>query len=69
MVSPPPLIFTLLSNSSSAIVPIAMPGTHQRFLPFFLDQASPVGSRVLDIGAGHGAFAKRLYDLGYQVDA
>jgi SAM-dependent methyltransferase len=46
-----------------------MPGTHQRFLPFFQAHAFPIGSRVLDIGAGHGAFAKRLYDLGYQVDA
>ena len=51
------------------IKPITMPGTHQRFLEFFKKQQEPVSQKVLDMGAGHGAFSQRLYDMGYDVHA
>lgn len=47
-----------------------MPGIHQRFFPYFMDQVgSNKNLKILDVGAGHGAFAKQLYDLGFQVSA
>lgn len=51
------------------IKPITMPGTHQRFLEFFKKQHEPLTQKVLDMGAGHGAFSQRLYDMGYDVQA
>ena len=54
------------------LVPIAMPGIHERFVPFFLRL---VGDRsrgaldVLDAGTGHGALAARLHGLGFRVRA
>jgi len=51
------------------IKPITMPGTHQRFLEFFRGQNEPVNLKVLDIGAGHGAFSQKLYLMGYKVHA
>lgn len=51
------------------IVPIAMPGTHERFLSFFQREGVPKETKILDVGAGHGAFTKRLYDMGYDVAA
>ena len=56
----------------SEIKEIAIPGSHQFFYNFFkkdLGEHKPKEIRVLDLGAGHGAFSKRLYDLGYQVYA
>lgn len=53
----------------SDIRPITMPGTHQRFLQFFKKQSEPVTMKVLDMGAGHGAFSQHLYNMGYQVEA
>lgn len=50
------------------IKPIAMPNTHQKFLPFFLKN-SDKKDKVLDVGAGHGAFSKKLFDMGYNVTA
>jgi SAM-dependent methyltransferase len=54
------------------IVPIAMPGIHDRFVPFF-DALVGSGDRgriaVLDAGAGHGALAKRLHEAGFRVSA
>ncbi len=49
--------------------PIAMPGTHQKFLKFFKQKNEPTTLRVLDLGAGHGAFTKELFDMGYAVQA
>ncbi len=55
---------------SREIKPIALPGIHERFYDFFKDAASSYsGPRILEIGAGHGAFARRLYDQGYQIEA
>lgn len=53
----------------SDIKPITMPGTHQSFLRFFKNQSEPVTLKILDMGAGHGAFSQSLYKLGYQVEA
>lgn len=51
------------------VQPIAMPGIHQQFLPFFKENAENSHIKVLDVGAGHGAFSKKLYELGYDVSA
>ena len=51
------------------IQPIAMPGTHQNFLKYFKSFQHDKSLKILDIGAGHGAFSKRLYDMGYDVSA
>src|SRR6266511_376593 len=54
------------------ILPITMPGIHDRFAPFF-DALVGDGERgrihVLDAGAGHGALAKRLHEAGFRVSA
>ena len=58
-----------MAESNTHIPPIAMPGTHQKFLPFFQKEAADTTLNVLDIGAGHGAFTQKLYELGYDVSA
>ena len=50
------------------IKPITMPGTHDRFLKFFRKKVLP-NMKVLDLGAGHGAFTKTLYEMGCDVQA
>lgn len=47
------------------IKPIAMPGTHQKFLEYFKKQSFDKSLKILDVGAGHGAFSKTLFDMGY----
>lgn len=54
---------------SEEIKAITMPGVHQKFLGYFSKNPLPEGAAVLDIGAGHGAFSKRLFDQGYNVSA
>lgn len=51
------------------ILPIAMPGTHQKFLKYFKQQSPKAEAKILDIGAGHGAFSQKLYHMGYKVSA
>ena len=51
------------------IRPIAMPGTHENFLKFFEKKEFPRTTKILDIGAGHGAFTQRLLSMGYDVSA
>lgn len=51
------------------ISPIAMPGTHQKFLAFFEEQSFDTNIKILDVGAGHGAFSKALFEMGYEVQA
>ena len=51
------------------IKPIAMPGTHESFLKYFMKQSVDLNLKILDLGAGHGAFTKRLYDIGYDISA
>ena len=55
--------------SKTNVKPIAMPGTHQSFLSFFKHQHEPTKAKILDVGAGHGAFSKQLYEMGYHVSA
>jgi SAM-dependent methyltransferase len=50
------------------IKPMTMPGTHDKFLKFFRRRVSP-DMKVLDLGAGHGAFTKTLHEMGYEVHA
>ena len=50
------------------IKPITMPGTHEKFLTFFRKHV-PTNMKVLDLGAGHGAFTKTLYEMGFEVYA
>lgn len=54
------------------IVPITMPGIHDRFVPFF-EALAGNGDRgrihVLDAGAGHGALSRRLHEAGFRVSA
>lgn len=56
--------------SEEEIVPIAIPGIHERFFGLFekLVQHYPK-PKILEMGAGHGAFTKKLYDKGYDVYA
>lgn len=51
------------------IKPITMPETHKRFLKFFKKKSEPANLKVLDMGAGHGAFTKKLFDMDYDVHA
>ncbi len=53
----------------SEIRPITRPGTHERFIEFFREQVPAQDVNVLDLGAGHGAFTKRLHERGYQISA
>lgn len=52
------------------IRPITIPGIHERFFEFFKPIAVQLNKpRILEIGAGHGAFTKRIYDEGFDVSA
>ena len=49
---------------------MAVPGVHEKFLPFFLRCVGPARpQRVLDVGAGQGALAQRLHQAGFAVSA
>ena len=50
------------------IKPMTVPGTHEKFLKFFQKHVPP-NAKVLDLGAGHGAFTKTLHEMGYEVCA
>lgn len=51
------------------IKPIAMPGTHESFFNYFVQQSINTNLKILDVGAGHGAFTKRLHDCDYDISA
>lgn len=52
------------------IKPITMPGIHERFYAFFSKYASEFKQpKILEIGAGYGAFTEKLYHAGYDVSA
>ncbi len=59
-----------MDSTTQEIKPIAIPGIHERLWGHFqritqgFDQP-----KVLEIGAGHGAFTKKLYDAGYDISA
>ena len=47
-----------------------MPGIHERFHSFFRKYASEFDQpKILEIGAGHGAFTEIMYREGYDVSA
>ncbi|RMG30515.1 MAG: class I SAM-dependent methyltransferase [Bacteroidetes bacterium] len=51
------------------VKPIAIPGIHKRFLAHFLAKEARKDLKILDVGAGHGAFSKTLHEMGYEVHA
>lgn len=56
-------------STMGEVKPIAIPGIHQRFLKHFLASEERKDIKILDVGAGHGAFSKKLYEMGYEVEA
>ncbi len=58
------------ASNQEEIVPIAIPGIHERFFGLFQTLAKQYKNpKVLETGAGHGAFTKKLHDEGYDVHA
>jgi len=53
----------------SAPLPIALPDLHARIFPVVQKHIAPAAGKVLDVGAGQGAFSKLLHDASYQVAA
>ncbi len=52
------------------VKPIAIPGIHKSFFKLFKKiSAKYENPRVLEVGAGHGAFTKKLYDNKFDVSA
>ena len=47
---------------------MAFPGTHEKILKVIGKRVPPT-LKVLDLGAGRGAFTKKLYEMGYDVYA
>lgn len=68
--SPPPLPAEFLPAADATPQEIAIPGVHQLV---FKVAAKHIGraseTRVLDVGAGQGAFSQRLVEAGYDVAA
>jgi SAM-dependent methyltransferase len=59
-----------VNTSESKIKPIAIPGIHERFFSFLLDQLKEIKEPViLDAGAGHGALSKKLHMKGFNISA
>jgi SAM-dependent methyltransferase len=57
-------------TTNKAIVPIALPGIHEKFYQYFKDiTANKTNLKVLDVGAGHGALCQEMYNDGYDVAA
>ena len=49
---------------------MATPGVHEKFFAFFMDVIGKETQRkILDVGAGYGAFSKRLHEAGCTVFA
>lgn len=59
-------IMKMHAFTPSKALPIAMPGTHEAFLEFFLKHEQPP-ARVLDLGAGQGALTLKLLQTGFTV--
>lgn len=53
----------------SEIKSMSMQGTHESFMKYFSTFNYPKGAKILDVGAGHGAFTKKLFNKGYNMSA
>ncbi len=54
------------------IRPIAIPGIHEAFWPFLIEELTEKeneSTKILDAGTGYGALTKKLYENGYNVSA
>ncbi len=52
------------------IVPIAIPGIHENFYRVFTSVAAEYKHpEILEVGSGHGAFTRKLWDAGFSVSA
>jgi len=52
------------------IKPITMPGVHSRVYSYLKRHINnQENQKILDVGAGHGAFSKTLYEDGFNVSA
>lgn len=57
-------------NSNKKIVPIAVPGIHDKFYRYLTNLLKGFSSpHILDMGAGHGYLVRKLYEDGYNVQA
>jgi SAM-dependent methyltransferase len=57
-------------NQEKKIVPITMPGIHERFYRFLKPVLQEFNHpEILEVGAGHGAFTRKLWKDGYAVSA
>jgi SAM-dependent methyltransferase len=62
--------YSKLKLENCEIKPIALPGIHRKFFAFFKRMTGEKkGLTVLDVGAGHGAFSKCLFEEGHKVEA
>lgn len=58
------------ATQEKQVEPIAIPGIHGRFYDYFKKfYGERKGVKVLEVGAGHGAFTQKLWDDGYAVEA
>lgn len=57
-------------TASREIIPITMPGVHSRVYSYLKKHILSGDTRhILDVGAGHGAFSRRLHEDGFHVSA
>ena len=50
------------------VVPIAIPGIHEKFFVYFSEVLKTYKSpKVLEVGAGHGAFTQKVHESGYDI--
>jgi 2-polyprenyl-3-methyl-5-hydroxy-6-metoxy-1,4-benzoquinol methylase len=57
-------------NMPEKIRAMATPGVHEKFFAFVMDITGKATQlKILDVGAGYGAFSKRLHEAGFTVFA
>jgi SAM-dependent methyltransferase len=57
------------NSMENHIKPITMPGIHKRFYEYVQPLIRDKQAKILEVGAGHGAFTKLLYNDGFSVSA